>query len=1270
MPSEPLHMFDPPRTIQLQGFSGRAATTTIHDATETGFQISGIFQAAEDFANIQLFSAYDYYNHMRLKPLPVTDLSGVTLQLDMQVLQVNGEEGNVRPDCVKYPSVGWDKLTITTGNGDIYEVPLMAHCSVLSGGFTPGSFEIALEDKKVEDLDALVGGPTPALTDAAYVYFMGTRWSCNSAEAIAFCGLETRLLNNIGALDVPSCEQALWWQDDPNFWHYLLVNGGGAGIRESGATDAADIASRLASMVGISSYLVDCSASGNVITVSLEAGVNGPVRVSTNSGSAPATLTRFVPGIYTAQVASSAEIRAGDYVGIDIGTAHDEVVKAISAGGGSFTAYFKKPHYGKLYNITCRVLPRARHFGRTLKDRMVDRPAPDYGEQPASLAISGFATTNTSAQLSLRLAGQMGEWGREANGIPVRQSVKPENAIVALSGGVTSSASMVQGARNDRTYRFQFPFGALAGYKNGDRQSLVAVPVTDIVKVHVTFAPRFEDVEFGLANGGFLLDAVPASPVGTQEEWRLANAQSMSAGTKYYVGNATTEERITCLANFGLVKPDPEVPGTWYCRVLVRRGEDSSVPQAWSAGTPVQWISTITGTRSDVEWQVAISNITLSGPTALKVGGPNENDRLEETKGATYVGYWEEAPYGAGWWSGGHAKRCAPSSANDLRRVTVRYQRDATHDLYVGTWLGTSAGKIQVVIDGGAPQIFDLYLNDYNGLAAMKKIGSRIAPGSHVVEITALFDKNPASTGYFFYYDYLWPLVPQDVPDAPEVYENISLAIDFDTDHGYKKPPAWHVWHLEKLGFRGHADVYMGVFWNNKRRRVEATYPNCTVSLGAWQPDEPLWINLSGTTLYFSPGAGLSDADVAGHLRAMLNVTFPGVWCTSSAGGINIRSRAPGYTFSITTSTNLSVVQGTPSLSTPGTEGDWEMIDTISPVMTQGARNWIRNLSSQLHQAGIPASFAFSMECYRPPVAMAGRYWDGAPVDLPVPSTQMHFGPRVRAYLKQMYKECADQLAAAGLPIVLQFGETQWWYFPNDSGMPFYDDRTKADFFARFGRPMHRFVANTDDPAEDQQTADFLRDRIWEYCSEVIDYVRRYHPSAVFECLWPLDANQGKPAPNASFRRLNMHVNLPEQWKSSGYGVKYFRAEGFDYDVRQKSAVLMKQTMRFPLGLGRPGDECMYLAGIFGAADPPYLQAYSMWKQTDIGSLCLWAFDQFCLNSRPVPLTALTGRVPQSAIYHKPRAVRAEPVVIAVPFAPPADGALNRFPCNSRGLNG
>jgi len=1274
MPAEPLFLFDPRRTIQLQGFSGRAATTTLHDATETGFQISGIFQAAEDFANVQLFSAYHYFNHLRLKPLPITDLSGLTLQYDMEILPVNGEEGNVRPDCVRYASVGWDKLTISTGAGDIYEVPLMHHAAVVSGDYALGSFGFSLHDRDAATLDELlVGQPTPVLTDKAYVYFMGTRWSCSSAEAIAFCNLETRLLNNIGAPNVPTCEQAIWWQGDPNFWHYLLVNNGGAGIQEAGATDAADIATRLASMVGLSSYLVDCTASGNVITVTLEPGVNGPVEVSTNSGSAPATLSRSVPGIYTAQVASSAEIRVGDYVGVDIGSANDEVVKVLAVGPGTFTAYFTKPHYGKVYNIQCRVLPRARHFGRVLKSRMVDAPAPDYGEQPSSLVAEQFSTTDTSCELKLRLVGQLGAYGRDANGMPVRVSVDGDNQIVGLKDGAAVFATAVQGAGNDRVYRFTFPFASLSGYLNGDRNALVPVPADDIVKVHLTFAPRFEDAEAGLREGGRLKEGVAASPPGREEEWHLADAEQMLAGRKYYVGTASAEERISCLANFGLVKPDPDDPATWYYRVLMRRGEDSSTPQAWPPGTRIQRISTITGTRSDIEWQVRISNITVTGDRTLKVGG--NAPRIEESDGrCRFEGFWENYAYGAGWptqwWSLGHAKRCAPNDAQDQRAVTIRYSFPREHDLYLGTWLGRDAGRIQVTIDGGAPVVHDLYLNDYNGLAAMKKLAAALPGGTHTVEIRALFDKHPSSNGYYFYFDYLWPLEPQDPPDPPKVYPDVSLAIDFDTDHGYKKPPAWHVWHLKKLGFMGHADVYMGVFWNNKRRRVEATYPNCTVSIGAWQPDEPLWLNLSGTALYFSPGAGLATEDIAAHLRAMINVTFPGVWCTSDGGSIHIRSRAPSYTFSISASPQMSISQGTPALDQPGAEGDWEMIDTISPVMTHGARNWVRDLAREFKQAGIDASFAFSMECYLPPMAMAARYWDGEPVFLPIPSHQMHFGPRVRNYLKQMYKECADEIAAAGLRIMLQFGETQWWYFPNASGMPFYDDDTKAAFQARYGRPLHRFLANTDPPNDDIESANFLRDRIWEYCAEVIGYVRRFHPSAVFECLWPLDANQGKPAPDPAFRALNFHVNLPNEWKTSGYGVKYFRSEGFDYDVWQKNARLMRQTLEFPLKLGRPASECMCLAGIYGPPDPPMREAYGMWRNRGLYSFCFWAFDQFCLNSRPVPLEVPALSSATLVSYRRPRAARSPEAPVAVAYAPGPSSRLNTFRLNARRLNG
>ena len=73
MAAEAIHIFDPRRNVQLQGFTGRGATTTLHDASATGVSISGIFQAAEDFAVLGLYNAYDYFNHLRLKHLPRTN---------------------------------------------------------------------------------------------------------------------------------------------------------------------------------------------------------------------------------------------------------------------------------------------------------------------------------------------------------------------------------------------------------------------------------------------------------------------------------------------------------------------------------------------------------------------------------------------------------------------------------------------------------------------------------------------------------------------------------------------------------------------------------------------------------------------------------------------------------------------------------------------------------------------------------------------------------------------------------------------------------------------------------------------------------------------------------------------------------------------------------------------------------------------------------------------------------------------------------------------
>ena len=133
MVTEPLPIFDPRRNFQTQGFTGRGATTTIHDASATGVSVSGIFQAAEDFAVLGFYNAYDYFNHLRQKHLPRTDLSGLMLEFDIEY--DHALDGAMRLDAAKYPSVSWDSMTFVCGKGGAWrdprgEAPLVRHGGV------------------------------------------------------------------------------------------------------------------------------------------------------------------------------------------------------------------------------------------------------------------------------------------------------------------------------------------------------------------------------------------------------------------------------------------------------------------------------------------------------------------------------------------------------------------------------------------------------------------------------------------------------------------------------------------------------------------------------------------------------------------------------------------------------------------------------------------------------------------------------------------------------------------------------------------------------------------------------------------------------------------------------------------------------------------------------------------------------------------------------------------------------------------------------------
>src|SRR5512142_1126549 len=173
MAAEPLNIFDPRRNFQLQGFTGRGATTTLHDASATGVSISGIFQAAEDFAVLGIYNAYDYFNHLRLKHLPRTDLSGLTLEFDIEY--DHALDGAMRLDAAKYPSVSWDSMSFECGVGgqaNIYEVRLLDHATVIGGGETTA--RVAFDVSGGEMFDSGI--------DWLHLYFRDTRYTVASVD--------------------------------------------------------------------------------------------------------------------------------------------------------------------------------------------------------------------------------------------------------------------------------------------------------------------------------------------------------------------------------------------------------------------------------------------------------------------------------------------------------------------------------------------------------------------------------------------------------------------------------------------------------------------------------------------------------------------------------------------------------------------------------------------------------------------------------------------------------------------------------------------------------------------------------------------------------------------------------------------------------------------------------------------------------------------------------------------------------------------------------
>jgi hypothetical protein len=710
-----------------------------------------------------------------------------------------------------------------------------------------------------------------------------------------------------------------------------------------------------------------------------------------------------------------------------------------------------------------------------------------------------------------------------------------------------------------------------------------------------------------------------------------------------YDGNMLTVYAIWKNANLTADVSSRKLSGgnsdvTWNVSIdFTARGIDS-LRQCWLTLAPKLADS---AAYSDTEWTATFSNWSVADPSIkrpLKVASPGSTWVGNRDAWAAYSGSgWAEE---AGFYWQGYARRS--KTTND--KITIKYSCQYTHDLYVGTSLYTDRGIAGIKLDGDTETDLDCYLSAEPAVVTRRKVRSGVAAGEHAVEIRIKGTKHASSTDYYVYFDHLCAARLGDVPAPVTTYSNVSPAIDYDTDHTYKLTPARLVWNLDRLGFYGTVNEYVGVFWWNQRKRVGGTFKTWTVAFGGtWADGDAAFVTIGGFTMGKSVFPADTVSTIAAHFKYFINQTLVGMWAetTGTAGELKIHVRTPIW--SDTKSTSKTSAAGTISESgdlSAGTEGTWEIDTAASNPINWPTRKWHADLFAEINAKGWGAVVALSMELVNPPDSsgspMIARFNDGSKVLTAtgfgsLSSAHCAFIPRVADYQKAAYKELAGLMNTAGLTPWLQFGEFVWWFFAGGSpaSMAFYDADTVAAANTALGRPLATFSAPTSDPSVNSYVdANWLRSRIKTHIDSIRTHVLATYSGAKFELLWPYDVNYPTPTPLYSLGgQLNRYVNLPSEYETkSGSGLDRLKMEALAFGASERDGGKAVEAIRFPTvsPLAWPKADTAYLVPIFNGGCPwerEYLAA------TAHGSplINFWAFDHVCLLSWPLPLPRNRG---------------------------------------------
>jgi len=628
------------------------------------------------------------------------------------------------------------------------------------------------------------------------------------------------------------------------------------------------------------------------------------------------------------------------------------------------------------------------------------------------------------------------------------------------------------------------------------------------------------------------------------------------------------------------------------------------------------------------EFEVVVSNWSVTGTNGTySVAGPGSRRAEDDSVDIVYGGTWSET---RGNFSGG----IIHSSTTIGDSVSWSYAASASHTLYLGTrYLGLSTAEgasISIVVDGGTAVTVNLSISQEDVLIRWP-VGE-YAAGTHSITVT-----HAGPTGNYFYFDFFELAIPTvDLPTFP-AEPKFTLATDWDTLHSISVAPERTAWFIDSLGFTGRQNHYVGALWFYELIPTGFAFATATVTFSGTitvadgDASQTMTLTVDSTVFTKTMHPADTPLTVAIAFAQAINDGSTGIWASASSGVLTITSLLIGaagnsYTLSAVSANmpDLTVTASGASF-TGGVDGNWRTDLAASPRLNRAVRDWSLSFFTDLNGYGIDMAASFSMELGNgDPSASIGIAQEGPagdPILLPTPSLQTNFSPTSLAYWQEVYAEMASIQAAAGLTPFLQFGEVQWWYFPNNgfpstdttdyvafSGMPFYDGWAQAQFLTEYGRAMTVFTTNTVNPTAYPDEVAFLQAVLGNFTTAIMAYVRTTQPSCRFEVLYPTDVNA---------TAFNSAFNFPPSaWTPSLLTI--LKTECLGYTLA-RDLDECEASIEFGASLGFTASHRSHLVGISDSTTP-WLKEAQMAEGKGLESVVLFALDQYCLIGYATPL--------------------------------------------------